>query len=131
MVRLDRKIKQKSAGRYGRVRRSKSKSKVEKIAFSLEHSKFLEYIDSTRKPRWLVLRHFFMGAARGVGLTIGTALVIAISIWLLQHIISMNIPFLTEMLKDFVQFVKEAATSVPTPDVSKVSIGDLGNTPSP
>ena len=129
MVRLDRKIKQKSAGRYGRVRRGKSKSKVEKIAFSLEHSKFLEYIDSTRKPRWMVLRHFFLGAARGVGLTIGTALIIAIFIWLLQHIISMNIPFLTEMLKEFVQFIKEAATSVPTPDVSKVGNNGFNGAP--
>ena len=129
MVRLDRKIKQKSAGRYGRVRRGKSKSKVEKIAFSLEHSKFLEYIDSTRKPRWMVLRHFFIGAARGVGLTIGTALIIAFFIWLLQHIISMNIPFLTEMLKEFVQFIKEAATSVPTPDVSKVGNNGFNGAP--
>ena len=129
MVRLDRKIKQKSAGRYGRVRRGKSKSKVEKIAFSLEHSKFLEYIDSTRKPRWMVLRHFFIGAARGVGLTIGTALIVAFFIWLLQHIISMNIPFLTEMLKEFVQFIKEAATSVPTPDVSKVGNNGFNGAP--
>jgi len=129
MVRLDRKIKQKSAGRYGRVRRGKSKSKVEKIAFSLEHSKFLEYIDSTRKPRLMVLRHFFMGAARGVGLTIGTALIVAFFIWLLQHIISMNIPFLTEMLKEFVQFIKEAATSVPTPDVSKVGNNGFNGAP--
>ena len=129
MVRIDRKIKQKAAARYGRVRRGKSKSKVEKIAFSLEHSKFLEYIDSTRKPRWMVLRHFFIGAARGVGLTIGTALIIAIFIWLLQHIISMNIPFLTEMLKEFVQFIKEAATSVPTPDVSKVSPNGFDGAP--
>lgn len=88
-------------------------SRLERIAYSLEHSKFLDYLEFAKKPHWLIIRNFAIGAARGVGLTIGTALVIAIAIKILQHLISMNIPYLTEALTDFVLFVKSAATAVP------------------
>ncbi|MBR7158405.1 MAG: hypothetical protein IKD08_01825 [Alphaproteobacteria bacterium] len=91
---------------------AKEKKRMEKIAYSLEHSRFLDYIDYTNKPRWIFWRNFMIGVARGVGLTIGTAIIIAIAIKILQHLISMNIPFLTDMLVEFVQFIKDQVTTV-------------------
>lgn len=91
---------------------AKEESRMAKIAYSLEHSRFLDYIDYTNRPRWIFWRNFMIGVARGVGLTIGTAIIIAIAIKILQHLISMNIPFLTDMLIEFVQFIKEQVTSV-------------------
>ncbi len=112
------KLRRSRASRYlkGEVaaknRIEKDESRMEKIAYSLEHSRFLDYIDYTNKPRWIFWRNFMIGVARGVGLTIGTAIIIAIAIKILQHLISMNIPFLTDMLVEFVQFIKEQVTSV-------------------
>ena len=87
--------------------------RIERIAYSLEHSRFLDYVEFTKRPRLLILRNFIIGASRGVGLTIGTGLVIVIGVKILQNLISINIPYLTEILTDFVRFIKAAAVSVP------------------
>lgn len=112
---LQHKIKKRTNdGRYFRQKSAKKRnSRIERIAYSLEHSRFLDYMEFTKKPKWLIVRNFAIGAARGVGLTVGTALVIAIGLKIMLNLISLNIPYLTEMLKDFVQFIKSAAVAVP------------------
>ncbi len=112
---LQRKIKKQTGmGRSFRQRANRKKnSRIERIAYSLEHSRFLDYIEFTKKPKWLIVRNFMIGASRGVGLTVGTALVIAIGLKIMLNLISLNIPYLTEMLTEFVQFIKSAAITVP------------------
>ena len=112
---LRNKIKKRTGDtRYFRQKATRKRNnRIEKIAYSLEHSKFLDYLEFTKKPKWLILRNVAIGAARGVGLTVGTALVIAIGLKIMMNLISLNIPYLTEMLTDFVQFVKSAAVAVP------------------
>lgn len=66
-------------------------------------AKYVELMQCTPKVLWL---NFLSGIARGLGFTVGTALVLAIAYKILSHIITMNIPYLTEMLQDLVEIIQ-------------------------
>jgi hypothetical protein len=79
---------------------------LDKLAQRLENSGVEEYVrlsQNTPKILWL---NFLSGIARGLGFTMGTAIVLAVVYKLISEIISMNIPYLTEMLTEFIIMVK-------------------------
>ena len=65
---------------------------------------------SQNVPRILWL-NFLSGIARGLGFTIGTAIVLAIIYKVISTLISMNIPYLTEMLENLVALIGDMARS--------------------
>ena len=58
------------------------------------------------KPGRIIWVNLLAGISRGVGLTVGATLVIAILFKLLSALIAMNIPYLTDMLQEIVQIIK-------------------------
>lgn len=101
-------------------------SQLEKIADRIERMRLGDYLDSMNRPGHVIWLSLLGGIAKGVGLTIGATLVIAIIFKLLSILIAMNIPYLTEMLQDVVQIVKT------TPGLEKIhGISELGTAPVP
>ena len=81
---------------------------MEALVRRLENSGLHEYIrlsGQTGKILWL---NFLSGVARGLGFTVGTAIVLAVSYKILSHIISMNIPYITEILSEFISMLNIA-----------------------
>ena len=72
----------------------------------LENSGIQEYIKLSQRTWKILALNFLSGVARGLGFTVGTAFVLAGAYKILSEIVSMNIPYLTEMLKDLVELVK-------------------------
>ncbi|MCL2469109.1 MAG: DUF5665 domain-containing protein [Alphaproteobacteria bacterium] len=68
-----------------------------------------DYVRLTKKPAKLFWLNFYAGVARGLGFTVGTAVVLAIVYKILSHLISMNIPYLTEMLRNFIEMIQNGA----------------------
>ena len=69
-------------------------------------AQYVRLMQCTPKVLWL---NFISGIARGLGFTVGTAIVLAVAYKIISHIITMNIPYLTDMLMDLVEIIQGGA----------------------
>ncbi len=53
-------------------------TRLDKIADTLEKAEFLDLIENYTNPRKRVISNFIAGLSRGLGLTVGTAIVLAL-----------------------------------------------------
>ena len=81
-------------------------TQLEKIANHIEKLRLGEYVDMMNRPGRIIYMNLLAGVSRGVGLTVGATLVIAVLFKILSVLIAMNIPYLTEMLQEVVQIIK-------------------------
>lgn len=65
----------------------------------LENSGVAEYVKLQQRTGKILWLNFISGVAKGLGFTLGTTLVLAVVYKIVARLISMNIPYLTEMLK--------------------------------
>lgn len=54
----------------------------------------------------IIARNFCIGMARGLGFFIGGTVIIGLIAWTIQSVISMNIPYLTELFKQLLTIIK-------------------------
>lgn len=80
---------------------------IDRLARRLENSGITEYVKLSMNTRRILWLNFLSGISRGLGFTIGTAFVLGVVFKILSGIIDMNIPYLTELLTEFVRMVKE------------------------
>lgn len=85
--------------------KKKDVDRLDQLAQRLENTNIAEYVKLSQNTPKILLLNFFSGIARGLGFTIGTTIVVAILYKVLSHVISMNIPYLTEALKDFIKMI--------------------------
>ncbi|CAK7040806.1 MAG: hypothetical protein DELT_00774 [Desulfovibrio sp.] len=85
---------------------AKHVEQLDLIAKRLENSGVAEYVKLSQRTGKILWLNFLSGIARGLGFSIGTTVVLALIYKILAHVISMNIPVLTEMLQDFVTMVR-------------------------
>lgn len=83
-----------------------SYKQLKKVADRIEKMRLGDYIDNMNHPWRVIWLNLLGGISRGVGLTIGATLVIALLFKLLGALIAMNIPYLTGVLQDVVQIIK-------------------------
>ncbi|MDL2210812.1 DUF5665 domain-containing protein [Desulfovibrio sp. OttesenSCG-928-O18] len=83
---------------------------LDQLAKRLENSGVAEYVKLQQRTGKILWLNFISGAAKGLGFTLGTTLVLAIIYKIIAHIISMNIPYLTESLKQLVEIIQGVGT---------------------
>lgn len=81
-------------------------NELDKLVARLENCGLEEYVRLSGKPWKIIWLNFLSGVSRGLGFTVGTAIVLAIAYNILKQLISMNIPYLTEVLKDVVELIR-------------------------
>lgn len=54
----------------------------------------------------IIFRNFIIGMARGLGFFIGGTVIIGILAWIIQSVVSMNIPYLTGIFKQVLTIIK-------------------------
>lgn len=81
---------------------------LQKLARYLDLSGISDYVQLAQRPGKLLFLNFISGVARGLGFTVGTAIVLAFLYKLVAEIISMNIPYLTELLSEFIGMMHAA-----------------------
>ena len=74
------------------------------LVHRLENS-IAEYVNLSQRTRKFLWLNFIFGIAKGFGFFIGATIVVAIVCKILSHIISMNIPYLTELLRQVMEAV--------------------------
>ncbi len=72
----------------------------------LDNSGLAEYVQLSRNTPKILWLNFLSGVARGLGFTIGTSLVLAVVYKIVSRLISMNIPYLTELLQNIIKVTK-------------------------
>ena len=79
---------------------------IDKLARRLENSGVADYVKLSQNTPKILWLNFLSGIARGLGFTVGTAVVLAILYKIISGLIEMNIPYLKEMLMQFMDIIK-------------------------
>ena len=90
--------------------KQKQIDQLDKLAQRLENSGIADYVKLSGNLPKILWLNFLSGVARGLGFTVGTAIVLAILYKVVSQIISMNIPYLTELLNELVMMVQNTTS---------------------
>ncbi len=82
----------------------KLNERMDKIAMFMEDIRLADIVQNYTAPRKLLWINFLAGLARGLGLTIGTAIVLALLGSLLTQFLS--IPIIGDYIKELVDYVQ-------------------------
>ncbi|RNB80882.1 hypothetical protein EDM58_08600 [Brevibacillus panacihumi] len=82
----------------------KLNERMDKIAMFLEDVRLADVIQNYTAPRKLLWTNFLAGLARGLGLTIGTAIVLALFGSLLSQFLS--IPIIGDYIRQIIDYIE-------------------------
>ena len=85
---------------------AKQTQQLDALAQRLENSGIAEYVELSQRTGKILWLNFISGVARGLGFTIGATIVLATIYKIISYIISMNIPYLTDLLRQVVEIIK-------------------------
>ena len=83
---------------------------TEELTRTMEKTRIAEYVQYLERPWRLIWTNFFIGIARGLGSTIGLAIVIGLLIFFLQNLLMLNLPIISDFIADFIHMVQENYT---------------------
>ena len=81
-------------------------AQAELLLQRLENAGLTEYVKLSQQTGKILWLNFLSGIARGLGFSIGATLVLAVVYKILARIISMNIPYLTDLLQQLMNMAK-------------------------
>ena len=81
-------------------------TQAELLLQRLDNAGLTEYVKLSQQTGKILWLNFLSGIARGLGFSIGATLVLAVVYKILARIISMNIPYLTELLQQIMNMAK-------------------------
>ncbi len=77
--------------------------RLDRIAIFLQEIELADVLQNYTNPRKLLFINFFAGLARGLGLTIGTAIVLTILGWMLSKTVS--IPIIGDYIREIIDYI--------------------------
>ena len=82
------------------------KNSIEKLNDNITKNNLLELSEIIGNWKRLLWRNFISGISKGVGIGIGFTIVTAIIIIILQRIITLNIPVISQYIADIIEIVQ-------------------------
>lgn len=79
---------------------------IENLNNNLTKNKLLEISEIIGSWKKLLWRNFISGISKGVGIGIGVSIVTAVIVIILQRIITLNIPVISQYIADIVEIVQ-------------------------
>lgn len=96
-------------------------TQLEKVAARIEKMRLGDYLNMVNRPSRIIWTNFLAGASRGIGFTVGAALIITIVVRILTCLIAMEgIP---ESFKTHLIGIVQVIKAVPTPN-SNTSVAE-------
>ena len=86
--------------------KDEKQAQAELLLQRLDTAGLSEYVRLSQKTGRILWLNFLSGIARGLGFSIGATLVLAVVYKILARIISMNIPYLTDLLQQVMNMAK-------------------------
>ncbi|MBE6111964.1 MAG: hypothetical protein E7195_02935 [Peptococcaceae bacterium] len=96
-----------SAHHYTEEELSRLASITEELTRTMEKTRIAEYVDYLEHPFRLIWTNFLIGVARGLGGTIGLALVIGVLVFIVQELIMLNLPVISDFIADFILMIQD------------------------
>jgi len=81
--------------------------KLSNLAYMLEKAQIREYVSLLENPKKLIYVNFLAGVARGLGMAVGFTLLGALALYLLQKVVLLNLPLISDFIADIVRMVRE------------------------
>ncbi|MBZ4687025.1 MAG: hypothetical protein PWQ96_2102 [Clostridia bacterium] len=81
--------------------------KIEKLSVTIEKMKLAEYVKLLESPWRLLYVNFLAGIARGFGMAVGFTILSGIVIYILQKLVILNLPLISDFIADIVRLVRE------------------------
>ena len=88
------------------TRNDKKQARTELLLERLDNAGLAEYVKLSQQTGKILWLNFLSGIASGLGFSIGATLVLAVVYKILARIISMNIPYLTDLLQQVMNMAK-------------------------
>ena len=88
-------------------KRKKIKNCIDKLNSNMVENHILELSELCGGTKRLLLKNFLSGIVKGFGISIGFSLFSAVIIYILQRIIRLNIPIISEYITDIVDIVEK------------------------
>ena len=79
----------------------------EQLTRTMEKTRIAEYVQYLHHPWRLIWTNFLIGIARGLGSTLGLAVVIGLLVFFLQNLLMLNLPVISDFIADFIRMVQE------------------------
>lgn len=75
---------------------------------TLQEGNFVELTYLIGNKKEMIIRNLIAGIFRGIGIGIGVTVITAILIYILQKIVTLNIPIIGEYISDIVEIVERS-----------------------
>ena len=66
-----------------------------------------EYVEYLEHPGKLLWTNFLIGIARGLGSTLGLAIVLGILVYFMQNLITLNLPLISDWIANFITMIQD------------------------
>ena len=80
---------------------------TEQLTRTMEKTRIAEYVDYLEHPGRLLWSNFLIGLARGLGGTVGLAIVLGAFVFVVQNLIMLNLPVISDFIADFIRMIQE------------------------
>ena len=80
--------------------------RLDKINYTLSQNNILELIELLGNRKKFFFRNFWSGIIKGIGTGIGFTILTAILLVVLQKIVALNLPVISEYILDIIKIVK-------------------------
>ncbi len=82
--------------------------KFENLTRKIDNMRIAEYVEMNSNPKRLIIMNFILGMIRGIGMGIGftllTALILAMTIYVLKRWVSL--PFIGKLIADLIKIIE-------------------------
>lgn len=79
---------------------------TEELTRVMEKTRIAEYVQYLEHPARMLWTNFLIGIARGLGATLGLALVLAIIAYFVQKLIMLNLPGISDFVADLLVMIQ-------------------------
>ena len=76
------------------------------LNYTLNKNKVMDLIEIAGNSKKYLVRNFMSGISKGIGIGIGCSVITALIVYLMQKIIRLNIPVLSQYISDIVEIVE-------------------------
>lgn len=85
---------------------------TEELTRTMEKTRIAEYVQYLEHPGKLLWTNFLIGVARGLGGTIGLAVVLGFFVYFVQKLIMLNLPVISDFIADFIIMIQNNYTMI-------------------
>lgn len=95
-----------NAKNYHKKLEEKLLIQLNNLNYTLNKNKVMDLIEIAGNSKKYLVRNFMSGISKGIGIGIGFSIITALIVYLMQKIIRLNIPVLSQYISDIVDIVE-------------------------